>query len=66
MNQISVSGYNEMCYGYHEAMKISLQNTYFVSIKLFNTRFYNMNQVALNILMSNSNASLLIKTCSFM
>ena len=66
INQISVSGYNEMCYGYHEAMKISLQNTYFVSIKLFNTRFYNMNQVALNILMSNSSASLLIKTCSFM
>ena len=66
ISQISISGFKEMCYDYHEAMKIWLYNIDGISVKLFNTQFYNMNQTALNILISNANASLLIKTCSFM
>ena len=65
IDQLSVSGYNEMCYMLYEAMQIVIYKSYGIIVQLYNSLFYNMNQRALFIEMNNTNASLLIKNCSF-
>ena len=65
IDQVTISGSNEMCYGYHEAMKIWLSDINGISIKLLNSQFYNMSQKALLILIKGTYASLVIKNCSF-
>ena len=57
--------YNEICYELHEAMEIQLYESYGMNVKLLNSRFYNMDQIALIIRMQNADASLLIRNCTF-
>ena len=65
INQVSISGYNEMCYEYHEAMQIRLYKSYGIKLKLLNSQFYHMNQMALHIQMQFTSALLLIENCTF-
>ena len=65
INQLYISGYNEICYDIHEAMEIRLYESYGMHVKLFNSHFYNIDQIALIIRMENTDASLLIKNCTF-
>ena len=66
INEVFISGYTEICYGYHKAMEINLyQNQYDMNVELSNSQFYNMDLVVLHIQMSHANNSLLIKNCTF-
>ena len=65
INQVSISGYNEMCYEYHEAMQIRVYKSYGVQIELLNSQFFYMNQMALHIRMQFTRATLLVKNCTF-
>ena len=65
INQLSISGYNDICYELHQAMEIRLYKSYGVHIKLFNSIFYNMDQIALIIRLQKTDASLLVKNCTF-
>ena len=65
INQLSINGYNEICYELHEAVEIQLYKSYGMHIKLFNSQFYNIDQLALIIRMQNTDASLLIYNCTF-
>ena len=66
INKVDVSGYNEICCEHHKAMEILLhQSHYSMNVKLYNSYFYNINQIALHIEIY-STSSLLIKNCTFM
>ena len=64
INRISVSGSNEMCNDYHEAMLIQLWYSYGIQVNLFNLLFHNMNQRAISFLVRHTNASVSVKTCT--
>ena len=66
INQVSISGYNDMCYEDHEVMLIQLYECHGIHIELYNSQFYYMNQMALRIEMEYTDTSLLIKNCIFM
>ena len=43
INVVFISGYTEICYGYHKAMEIDLyQSQYSVNVELSNSQFYSM------------------------
>ena len=65
IDRLSISGYNEICYQSHVAMEITIYNIYGITVELRNSRFYDMSQTALFIQMESTNASLLIKNCTF-
>ena len=65
INQLSISGYNEICYELHGAVEIRLYESYGMHVKLFNSQFYNIDQIALIIRTENTDASLLINNCTF-
>ena len=66
IDHVSISGYNEMCYNQlNEAMEIVIVESYGIIVELYNSLFYEVSQRALFIQMENTNASLLIKNCSF-
>ena len=65
INQLSISGYNNICYELHQAMEIRLYGSYGMHIKLFNSKFYDMDQTALIIRLEKTDASLLVKNCTF-
>ena len=65
INQITVTGSNKICYGYHEAMATWLYNSNRLHIGLFNLQFYRMNQVAIGIVIRLASASLAFKSCTF-
>ena len=65
INQLSISGYNEICYELHKAMEIRLNESYGMHIQLYNSQFYNMDQTALFIRMEYTDALLLIRNCTF-
>ena len=65
IDRLSIHGYNEICYQLHEAMEITLYNIYGLTVELYNSWFYDMNQRALFIHMEYTNSSLLIKNCTF-
>ena len=66
IDHVSISGYNEICHHQlHEAMEIVLYKSYGIIVELCNSLFYDMSQRALFIQMKSTNASLLIKNCSF-
>ena len=67
INKVEISGYNEICYEYHDTMEILLQQSHYsMNVELRNSQFYKMNQRALYIEMTFANSSLLIKNCTFM
>ena len=69
INNIVISGYNEICDEYHEAMEILLyQGHYSMNVELHNSQLIYMDQVALSIQVpfSNASSSILISNCTFM
>ena len=67
INQLSITGYSEMCYELHGAMEIRLYQSYGMHIKLLNSQFYIMDQIPLIIQMNHTDGSLsqLVKNCTF-
>ena len=64
IDRVSISGHNEICY-YRDSMAIFIYESYGIIVELYNSLFYDMSQRPLLIHMKNTNASLLIKNCSF-
>ena len=65
INQVFIAGYNELCYHGHKSMDIQLFKSYGIDIKLCNSQFYNTTQLTLRIRMEYTNASILVKNCTF-
>ena len=66
INHLSISGYNDMCYEYHEVMLIQLYKYHGMQVELCNSQFHYMNQMVLRIEMEYAGTSLVIKNCIFM
>ena len=66
INHLSIGGYNDMCYEYHEVMLIQLHKCHGMQVELCNSQFHYMNQMVLRIEMEYSGTSLVIKNCIFM
>ena len=68
LNNIFISGYNEVCYEYNEAMEIVLyQGHYGMNVELSNSQLINMDQIVLSIQVTfaNTSSSILINNCTF-
>ena len=66
INEVFISGHSEKCYEYHEAMGIWLHNNnYSITVEMYDSQFYNMDQKALDIQMKTNTCALLIKNCTF-
>ena len=65
INQVFISGYNELCNQGHKSANIQLYKSYGIDIILCNSQFYNTTQLALRMRMEYTDASVLVKNCTF-
>ena len=65
INQLFITGHNELCYGLYELMNIQLYKSYGINVELYNLHFYATNQIALYIDMYDTSTSLIVKNCTF-
>ena len=66
INQLFITGYNDLCYESHKLMKIWLHKSYGINIELCNSQFYGSNQIALYIEMKYTTSTpLIVKNCTF-
>ena len=66
INQVFISGYNELCPKDYALMNIYVYHSYDMHVELRNLQFYNVTQSALSINMEYTIGSLLIKNSTFM
>ena len=65
INEVFISGYNELCYHGHKSMDIQLFRSYGMNITLCNSQFYNTTQLTLRVRIEDANALILVKNCTF-
>ena len=65
INQVFISGYNELCPEDYALMNIHVDHSYDMHVELCNIQFYNVTQSALFIKMEYTTGSLLIKNSTF-
>ena len=65
INQVFISGYNQLCNQGHKSTNIQLYKSYGIDIILCNSQFYNTTQLALRMRMEYTDASVLVKNCTF-
>ena len=67
VNQVFINGYGGTCkYNeQREVMAVILYKIYDIHVELSNSQFHNLNQMSLYFRMKYTNASLLIKNCTF-
>ena len=65
INQVFISGYNELCPKDYALMNIDVAHSYDMHVELCNLQFYNVTQSALFIYMEYTIGSLLIRNSTF-
>ena len=66
INNIFISGYTKICYGHYRVMELHLnQIHYSMNVELYDSQFYNMDQIVLHVEMSHMNNSLIMRNCTF-
>ena len=65
INQVFISGYNELCYHGHKSANIRLYRSYGIDVVFHNSQFYNTTQLTLHMRMEYTDALVLVKNCTF-
>ena len=65
VNQLFITGHNELCYDLYRLMVLQLYESYDINVELCDLHFYATNQNALFIQMEHASASLLVKSSTF-
>ena len=65
INQLFITGHNELCYELYELMIIQLNKSYGVNVELYNMHFYAIDQIALHIEIEHTSTSVKVKNCTF-